>query len=465
MSNQDLMALFWSFLYVGAVVAVGETARRLGLSREFSRKIIHVGVGLWIFGTVALFTNPYMAVIPPAAAAVGNWVIHRRQLLKSVEAEPENLGTVWFPISFAILILTLWEQPQALLGGVLAMTIGDAVASLVGVRWGWRAYESVGGARKSLVGSLAMFASTFAVLAWIAPKAALLAAVVATCAEALGHKGRDNLWVPLATGYTIAFVPPAMGLGAALALAIGVAAWLKGSLSPSGVLGAVITGTLLFGLGGWVGGLALVGFFVSSSLLSKLLRARKARAEEDYAKTGTRDLGQALANGGVAAAACLALGLTGDTRFLAAALGALAAANADTWATELGVLSRTAPRLITTFRKVEPGTSGAISLMGTLAAVGGAAFVAVVGALADPVWWRTLPWIALGGLAGSFLDSLLGATLQGVYWCPTCGRETERRVHACGTPTRPHRGWGWLGNDLVNLLATLLGAAVGFLAA
>jgi uncharacterized protein (TIGR00297 family) len=506
--THDIIALIWSYLYVGTIVVVGEGAKRLGLATEFARKIIHVGVGLWIFGTLALFHSPYMAVIPPLTAAAGNYVIHRKRLLKAVEAEPENLGTVWFPIAFSALILLFWDYPLAVTGGVMAMTIGDALASTVGLRVGRHPYQTLRGKRKSLEGSLAMLLGTWAalwatmaivtpaILRWklgaaagsaeaggftliLTPLAAslylwpsALAAVVGMCTEALGINGLDNLWVPLSAGITVfvaLYLPqPAvtsLAVGALLAVAIGVLAWLKGSLTPSGVLGAILTGALLFGVGGWPGGLALVGFFVSSSVLSKLFRRQKRTVEEEYAKTGTRDFGQAMANGGVAALAALLLGITGDPRFMGALVGALAAANADTWATELGVLSRTAPRLITTFRKAQPGTSGAISLAGTGAAAAGAAFVGAVAALGDRGLWRFVPWALLAGLAGALLDSLLGATAQGVYWCPRCSKETERTVHRCGERTVLRRGLAWLGNDTVNLLATLAGAVIGYLAA
>ncbi|MFZ5817540.1 MAG: DUF92 domain-containing protein [Bacillota bacterium] len=479
----DLWALVWSYLYVGGVVVIGEGSHRLGLSREISRKVIHVGVGLWIIGTVWLFESPYLAAVPPATSILMNWLIHRRRLLKSVEAAPENLGTVWFPLSFALLILLAWEVKAAVVGGILAMTLGDALASTVGMRWGRRRYATLGGHGKSVEGSLAMFGATFAaVLAtlWFYEAGrgwlfllglAALTAVLATCGEALGVKGRDNLWVPLGAGLVLyaglrwldpALLPP-LGLGAVLAALIGLAAWRRGSLSPSGVLGAILTGTLLFGLGGWVGGLALIGFFLSSSLLSRLFRGRKADVEAEFAKTGTRDLGQALANGGVAALAAVGYAATGEAAWMGAVLGALAAANADTWATELGVLAPSRPRLITTMRPVEPGTSGAVSLTGTLAALAGAGLIGLIAALLDPVWWPLLGWVALAGLGGSLLDSLAGATVQGIYWCPACGKETERLRHRCGAETRLHRGWGWLHNDLVNLLATLAGAVVGYL--
>lgn len=485
--SSEWMAMLWSYLYVVAIVGLGEGALRVGLARSVARKIIHVGVGFWVFGTLALFSHAYMAAIPPLTAAVGNYVIHRKRLLKSVEAEPENLGTVWFPISFALLILCAWDVPGAVAGGVMAMTVGDAVAALVGERWGRHRYRTLGERQKSLEGSLAMLLASFVALllsvavggaltgvisfsGWFLPALAALAAVAATCAEGLGIQGRDNLWVPLTAGAVVyagyVWLTPdqvlGLGLGAVLALLIGLAAWLRGSLTPSGVLGAVLTGSLVFGFGGWAPGLALVGFFVSSSLISRLFRRRKAEVERDYAKSGARDIGQALANGGVAALACAAYGLTGSAAWLAAALGAIAVANADTWATELGVLSLATPRLITTFRAAPAGSSGAVSAVGTLASVAGALLVSALAALVETRWLTALWALTLAGLAGSLLDSILGATVQGVYRCPACGRETERQVHGCGSATEWVRGWPWLGNDLVNLLSTVVGAAIGF---
>jgi uncharacterized protein (TIGR00297 family) len=475
--GQDVQALLWSYGYVGVCVAAGELALRLGLSRELARKLIHVSVGLWIFGTLSLFESREWAVVPSLTAAVANAFIHRKRLLKSVEAEPDNLGTVWFPVSFSLLVWLAWDRPAVAAGGVMAMAVGDALASLVGRRFGRHPYETFHGERKSLEGSLAMLAGTFmavlATLTWMPglapdmPKVplAVLCAVVATCAEALGTKGRDNLWVPLAAGAVLYLVPPAhasgLGVGAGVALLIGVVSWARGSLSPSGVLGALLVGTPIFGFAGPVGAAALLAFFISSSALSKAFRARKAGVEEEYAKTGTRDLGQALANGGVAAVAAVLLAVTGDERYVLAMLGALVAANADTWATELGVLSRSPPRLITTLRSVAPGTSGAVSGAGLLASTAGAAFVGGVAVLAGAPW-TFIPWLVLAGVVGSLLDSLLGAIVQDVRWCDACGRETERRVHRCGQPARAHRGFSWLGNDTVNLVATAAGALLAF---
>jgi uncharacterized protein (TIGR00297 family) len=202
----------------------------------------------------------------------------------------------------------------------------------------------------------------------------------------------------------------------------------------------------------------MILFFVSSSALSRVGGKRKGAVAAAFSKGSRRDAGQVAANGAAAAAFAVAYGLTGQLSWLGAVAGALAAANADTWATELGVLARRKPRLITTGAVVEPGASGGISAEGTAAALAGAALIAIVGGALGG-GWATGVAATIGGLAGSLFDSVLGATVQAMYFCPTCSKETERYpIHTCGSTTRRLRGWPWLENDAVNLAATASGA-------
>jgi uncharacterized protein (TIGR00297 family) len=246
-------------------------------------------------------------------------------------------------------------------------------------------------------------------------------------------------------------------------------AYRRAALAKSGAAGAILTGTIIFGFGGWDWGLLLIAFFVSSSLLTRYKEAAKAQVADQFAKGGPRDLWQALANGGLAALIAIGFGLTGRTHWLLlfAFVGAIAEANADTWATELGVLSAETPRMITTRKPVAPGTSGGVTWNGTGAALAGAA---LIGGLAMLFRWiaktplnvavMLMPIGALAGIIGSLVDSLLGATVQGIYYCDTCGKETERELHRCGNRTRRVRGWRVLNNDWVNWIGTLSGAAV-----
>jgi uncharacterized protein (TIGR00297 family) len=257
-------------------------------------------------------------------------------------------------------------------------------------------------------------------------------------------------------------MPTQLMLGLLLAALIALLAWRAKALDLSGAVAAAISGGLIFSLGGLDWAALLLTFFISSSILSRSFARRKIGISEKFSKGSRRDWGQVLANGGLGAMlALLSNLLPGQSWPWIAYAGAMAAVNADTWATELGVLSRRPPRLITNGKIVEPGTSGGVSLLGSLVALGGAALVGIVAALFSGDAWLILA-ACLGGLAGSFFDSLLGATIQAIYTCPVCRKETERHPqHSCGNPTHLLRGWPWLNNDVVNFACSLAGALAG----
>lgn len=216
-------------------------------------------------------------------------------------------------------------------------------------------------------------------------------------------------------------------------------------LTPRGAAAAGVVGiAVLWGLG-WRGAVLLLAFFVSGSLLTRWATGRGAR----------RTARQVVANGGAAAVAALC-------GAWAVAAGALAAAAADTWSTEIGAFSPSPPRLITTGTRVAPGVSGGVTVLGTLGGVAGALAMAGIAHVLAPRGMRPrAALVAIAGVAGMLADSLLGATAQAVYECPRCGARTERSGLVCHEPVRLIRGWRWLDNDAVNLAATLVGAGVG----
>jgi uncharacterized protein (TIGR00297 family) len=256
-------------------------------------------------------------------------------------------------------------------------------------------------------------------------------------------------------------------LGFLLGILIAALAWRARALNRSGAWAAAISGGVIFGLGGFPWVVLLMAFFISSSVLSRAFARLKASLSEKFSKGSQRDWGQVLANGGLSALLAIVHALYPDQAWpWVAFAGAMAAVNADTWATELGVLNPTPPRLVTTGKIVERGASGGVSLLGSLAALVGAVFIALFASIFSI--WNTLPSSSflillaaatLGGLCGAFFDSLLGASLQAIYFCSTCQKETERHpLHLCGTPTVQVRGLSWLDNDVVNFSASLMGA-------
>ncbi|MDQ3547539.1 MAG: DUF92 domain-containing protein [Chloroflexota bacterium] len=249
-----------------------------------------------------------------------------------------------------------------------------------------------------------------------------------------------------------------LGAGAVVSTAISVAGWRARALSGRGAVAATGVGTAIAVGASWPGMVVLGTFFVSSSALSRTQRHGGVAA-----KGSRRDEWQVLANGAVAAVSALAGGRVDRAFGLSLSAGALAAAAADTWATELGASSRTTPRLILSGRAVPRGTSGGVTSRGSLAALGGAA---TLGAIAGIVigstsgWQRGVrigPGIVVAGLAGSLVDSVLGELVQERRNCPACNVATEARIHDCGTPTVHSGGVRGFDNDLVNLVCTMAG--------
>lgn len=262
-------------------------------------------------------------------------------------------------------------------------------------------------------------------------------------------------------------------IGLAGSMLIAGVAYRKHSLSRSGFFAAVLLGTILYAWSNvmWFG--SLIAFFISSSLLSKIKQRRKLEAERHYEKSGARDAGQVAANGGVALVAAIGYALFPHIAWWYAYIGALAAVNADTWATELGGLSRSKPRSILSGKPVPPGTSGGVTVVGLMASLAGGLFIGAVaymlfwlsgGETSQPISLRdmhgTLLAAGAAGILGSMLDSLMGATVQASYRCSRCGRIVEKNEH-CGVPSEHVRGWRSMRNDHVNALTSLGGAWVG----
>jgi uncharacterized protein (TIGR00297 family) len=252
-------------------------------------------------------------------------------------------------------------------------------------------------------------------------------------------------------------------------------AWLGGRLTlltRSGQVATWLVVVAIFAAGGWVWGALIVLCMAAGGLAMGFRRPYKAYLTGRYGAQAAQNWLQVTARFGWPAILAMLSIAAPRADYLIPLVGALATAGADIWATELGMLYRKDPLLITTRRPAPHGTPGAISLMGVTAALGATWLLGFVGlVLASLDRWqaqngieRDLLWLPLaamlGGMVGNLTDSLLGATAQAVYHCEICDRYTDQPVHTCGRPTNQVRGWPWMTNDMVDMVSVVVGAAV-----
>ena len=496
MTERDITGLIFSYVYSFGLLTLTTLVQiRLRLPQDFTRKIVHIGAGMWIFGLYALFDTWYWGVFPIATFIIFNFISYKFKLIKAMDLSDSSPGTVYFVVSITILLSCFWPRGQFWIAaaGIMAMTWGDAWASIIGRAFGQHPYF-IGRHRRSFEGSLAMFGFSFVAVGAVLVVGSgldiptvlaltLLLATLATFLEAIALHGLDNLLVPIGSSmalYALVGWPvslPRLVAGLGLSIAIAGLAYSRRSLSLSGVLGAIITGTLIFGFGGWVWGLTLIAFFGYGTALSRYKERQKSQvAVEKFDKGSRRDIGQALANGGLGAVlAVFAFLNPGQGWLFAAFVGVMATVNGDTWATELGVLSRRPPRLITSLRPVVPGTSGGITPFGTaMTALGGLTIGLTVWVLlgvrvllGSPLNWIAFWWLVpislIAGTFGSLSDSLMGATVQVMYTNVLTGQETEKKLSRDGQKNPYRRGLPFMDNDAVNFISSACGAALAVL--
>jgi len=250
--------------------------------------------------------------------------------------------------------------------------------------------------------------------------------------------------------------------GMLLSVAVLLPGFLLSSLTLNGFIVGIFVGTTVYRGFKIAGFVMLFFFFFTGSILSKI-REKRVVLCFDMEKGGRRDAWQVLANGGIALVGSVIYTL-GIKEMLYLFTGAVATVTADTWATEIGLLSKAKPRFITNFKKVEPGISGGVTAYGVTAGIVGAS---VIGAIAFlffkeiKIFFTTI----IGGTVGFIMDSILGATIQRIGYCNRCKKFTEKLIHGCGERTEKIRGTNIINNDWVNFLSSLLGGVSAFLVA
>ena len=255
-----------------------------------------------------------------------------------------------------------------------------------------------------------------------------------------------------------------LAAGLALNAAASILALWRGSVDPGGAVVGVALGTVIFAVGSPFFWLILMAFFVSSTALGWVRPAEKEALEAIHQKGNRRDLFQVLANGGMGTLMAILFGVTRDPAWALGFAVSFASSNADTWAGELGVLSRKDPVSLLRLRPVPRGVSGGVSAAGSAASLAGAAFIALIFAAEN---------LSLGLLTGGFLRVAAFVTAAGfsarcwtAFWVERCRPSMSRHRAARparalrssrnvpfprrGSPTGSTRGLALVNNDVVN---------------
>ncbi|MCF7800641.1 MAG: DUF92 domain-containing protein [Candidatus Marinimicrobia bacterium] len=493
--SNEWLAFAVFLLTIFVTITLAEIARKyFHWHPEFSRKLVHILVGVLLVFAPFILTSATPAIILGILFVIINYFALKSHVFSGMHATDRiSYGTVYFPIAFIIVIALYWNRsPAVMLTALLILAFADTAASIVGEQLTYPKTFIFWQDKKTLAGSLTFFITALIVVLLFFPffyglednnhgalplsfllLLGVITALMSMLAESASRQGSDNLTLTLAAALSLDLTLhnymsqslPEFSIWILFSATLGWLAYKFRLLTAGGGVGAFILGVFMFGMGGWQFMVPLIAFFALSSLLSKISDHRGPHLYHVNEKGSNRDIIQVYANGGIALLVTITWYFLDEPMLFTVFLASLAAAMSDTWETELGRLSRHNPRHIITWKPVVKGYSGGVSLPGTMGGIFGAVIIGSIGYLLRPdllTFPKFLLVTAGSGFLASLVDSIVGATIQAKFACTVCGKETENRNH-CGAPSVLIGGIRKIDNDWVNIICTASGALLALL--
>lgn len=469
--NMILKGYLFSFLYGALCLLLGTIIHKIGVSQKITRKIVHILVGFeWIILYNFVGATYHFLVVCIAFLLLLIFV-YKKNLMPMMQSDGDNApGTVYYALAMSIVALIMLFIPEMILPfgiGVFCTSFGDGFAGLVGQTLPGRINPKIFG-KKTLAGTLSNLAVSFAVAfvfsslfsMGLGVLGCVVIALFALELELFSVNGLDNVVITLGTSglaYSLCtfsetwnYIVPVL-----LTPLLVVFVLKKKALTISGTIAALILDVAISVSLKNAGFLILLSFLIFGLLTDKIKKtANKSRQSEK------RGAIQVLCNGGISAVFALAFLVSGERCFLIGFCASLAEALSDTAASGIGSMSKRTYDIFR-FKKCENGISGGVSLLGTLASLGGSALISAISLALGLIDFGGAVLVFAVGFVGCFFDSFLGSLVQVKFRCDICGKITEKKIH-CGAGTRYFSGIKAVDNSVVNFLGTL---ASGILAA
>ena len=475
-----LFGYILAVVYVLASIGGALLLYKLGLSKKFTRKIVHILVGMEWFILYKFMGNSYHFFIVCAVFTVLLAISYFAKLVPAMSSDGENNpGTVYYGVAMTVMSFICMFVPALMLPfglGIFCTSVGDGFAGIVGqliTKHNPKLFRN-----KSLYGFLTNYVVSFAVamifnavfynemlipLTWWQ---CLLIALVSASVELIGVFGLDNIFVTVGVAFFSwgisvwpgiwEYIVPILVLPIIIALVIQKRALTPAALACALLLYAVVA--LIFGN---FGILVMMSFFVGALVVDKI-KHLKQKKDEITKKSGSRDVIQVVANGLIPMAMAILYINSLNPIYVVGFVASFAEAFADTAASGFGVFSKKTFDLFR-FKPCSCGISGGVSLAGTLAGFVGSILISLFLFSANSsIDWLLVVISSASAFVGVMVDSAMGSLLQVKYKCKSCGIITEKEIH-CGKLTEKHSGIEFFDNDVVNVTSGAVSAVVALL--
>ena len=460
----ELLGIF--FISIIILIFLSEYSYKYDLLEpSLNRKIIHSMVGIAVSFSPFIFLSNIQPLILAVTFLIINLFSYKHNKLKSFHnLNRKTLGTIFFPLGFIIIASLFWEYKYSIACSFMILAVSDPLSSLAGENIKKPHKYSIWEDVKSYEGSAIMFLSTFIILILFSKfifyqfdtlesfLAIILCCFAVTIAEAMSIKGSDNISIPLTAFFFIEIFNIVsmenfiIGFSFVIILITIVLFYFykRKHLLLDGFLSSTLMAGLILGFGGLQYVIPIAIFFILSTLLSKI------GPENLHESKSGRNSNQVFANGGVGLVLCIFNHFYQKELIYYMFLASIAAANSDTWATEIGKLSRARPKDIISGRSLNKGESGGITYTGLLGSISGSFVIATVGYFLD-INASYLIIVFMSGVLGSLLDSILGSTLQSRFILMDGKTIKEEKE----TDNYHYSGLVFINNNSVNFLCTL----------